>query len=300
MSRITAKRTIRTSFFVDLLDIGLNTTIMILTGSVVLLAEALEGASDLVASALLWIGLKASKKRADKDRPFGHGKALFSWTLISALVMLIFGGGLSLYFGIDRLLHPEEIQKIWLAYGALLISICSNGYALSVSMRRLLNGQPLGQLKQLLISSTNLETKNTFILDLTGTGAAVMGMISLLLYQFAGIIHFDGIGSILMGLIIIFSSVILIWGIKDYLAGKPASPEILKQIKDVVLAENTISKITELKTMYIGSEKLLLQLDIRLSQNISVQDSEILINDLKGKIMKAVPFVSIIQVEVQT
>src|SRR5687767_15948899 len=85
MSKISSKRTILTSFLVDLGDIALNVTVMIITGSVVLLAEALEGSSDLVASGLLWIGLHMSKKRPDKKHPFGYGKALFSWTLLSAV-----------------------------------------------------------------------------------------------------------------------------------------------------------------------------------------------------------------------
>ena len=50
MSKISSKRAILTSFLVDLGDIALNVTVMIITGSVVLLAEALEGGSDLVAS----------------------------------------------------------------------------------------------------------------------------------------------------------------------------------------------------------------------------------------------------------
>ena len=78
MTRISAKRTIMTSFLVDGMDIAINVTMMIITGSVVLLAEALEGASDTLASGLLLIGLGISKRRPDKNHPFGFGKALFS------------------------------------------------------------------------------------------------------------------------------------------------------------------------------------------------------------------------------
>jgi hypothetical protein len=60
MSKISSKRTILTSFLVDLGYIALNVTAMIITGSVVLLAEALEGGSDLVASGLLFVGSSPS------------------------------------------------------------------------------------------------------------------------------------------------------------------------------------------------------------------------------------------------
>src|SRR5688572_14104143 len=167
---------------------------MIVTGSVVLLAEALEGGSDLVASGLLFVGLRISSKRANKKHPFGFGKALFSWTLLSAVVMLVFGAGLSFYFGLRRFLDPQDISHIALAYGTLCISIVTNGYGVSVSARRLLDGRPLKELKHILINSTKVETKNTFILDMTGASAAVMGLISLILYQATGFKRFDGLG----------------------------------------------------------------------------------------------------------
>ena len=220
MPEISSKRAILTSFLVDLGDIALNVTVMIITGSVVLLAEALEGGSDLVASGLLFVGLRISKKRANKKHPFGFGKALFSWTMLSAFVMLVFGAGLSFYFGLQRFLEPEDISHIGLAYGALCISIVTNGYGVTVSTRRLLDGRPLKEFPQMLIGSTHVETKNTFILDTTGTSAAVMGLIALILYQGTGYKGFDGLGGMLMGVIIAVASISLIWGVKGYLAGK--------------------------------------------------------------------------------
>src|SRR5688572_10438454 len=127
--RISSGKTVWTSFLVDLGDIILNVIVMIVTGSAVMLAEAFEGLSDLVASGLLLIGLRKSKRRPNKKHPFGFGKTLFFWTLISAIIMLVFGGGLSIYFGVQRFIHPEELEKIYLAFGAVCISIITNGYA---------------------------------------------------------------------------------------------------------------------------------------------------------------------------
>ena len=300
MTRVTAKKTIMTSFIVDGIDIGLNVTMMIITGSVVLLAEALEGASDLVASGLLLIGLGISKKRPDKNHPFGFGKALFSWTLLSAMVMFIFAAGLSFYFGLKRFLEPEDIKHIGLAYLALSISIITNGYALSVSTRRLLHKNPISQLKHVFINSTHVETKNTFILDFTGTSAALVGMISLVIYEITGFKQFDGIGGMLMGIVIAISSVILIWGVKDFLSGKGASPEIIDKIRNTVLEDIHVKSITELSTLYLGSEKLLLHLDIEVNKSISAKQITEIIDQLKEKIKKEVKIVTNVQIETNT
>ena len=300
MKRITAKKTVTTSFLVDLADIIMNVIVMSITGSVVMLAEALEGGSDLLASAALLIGLSISKRRADKRHPFGYGKALFSWTLISALIMLIFAAGLSFYFGLKRFLDPHEIKSIYLAYGALGISIISNGYSFSLSTRRLLNGERFKNIIKIFLKSTHVETKNTFILDFTGTAAAVMGMISLIIYQAAGLQQFDGLGGMLIGLLIAFSSVVLIAGVKNFLIGKRATPAIEKQIKMAALRVKNVTEIFELHTMYLGSEKLLIHLDIGIEDPITLKDIEAVVEKVKEGVKKEVPIAYSIQIETKT
>ncbi len=299
VKQISSGRAVWTSFLVDLGDIILNTVVMIITGSVVMLAETFEGLSDLVASGLLLIGLRMAKRRPNKKHPFGFGKSLFFWTLISAIVMLLFGAGLSIYFGVQRLLHPEEIEKIFIAYGALCISIMTNGYALSISTRRLLEKQKLTKLFSIFLITTHVETKNTFILDMTGTLSAVLGMISLLLYQFAGIEYFDAIGAISIGILIGVSSIMLIMGVKDYLIGKTASAGMEESIRQATLKVKEVAGITELHTVYIGSEKLLVHLDINVKPE-DAEDMEQVVEKIKELIRKEVPVVYSIQVETRT
>jgi cation diffusion facilitator family transporter len=299
VKQISSGKAVWTSFLVDLGDIILNVIVMIATGSVVMLAEAFEGLSDLVASGLLLIGLRISKRRPNKKHPFGFGKALFFWTLISAIIMFIFGAGLSVYFGVQRFLHPEMIEKIHFAYGALCISIMTNGYALSLSTRRLLEKEKLSKIFRIFLTTTHVETKNTFILDLTGAASAIMGLISLALYQFADIQYFDAIGAILIGLLIAVSSIMLIWGIKDYLTGKTASAETEKSIRKAIEEVKENIEIVELKTMYIGSEKLLVHLDISV-QHADLENLEQIVEKVKEYIRKKVPVVYSIQVETRT
>lgn len=294
--KISSHKVVWTSFIVDLGDIIMNVIVMIITGSVVMLAEAFEGLSDLVASGLLLIGLRMAKRKPNKKHPFGFGKALFFWTLISAIVMLLFGAGLSIYFGVQRFLHPQEVEKIFIAYGALVISIMTNGYALSISTRRLLEKEKFTKLFRIFSTTTHVETKNTFILDLTGTLSAILGLIALLLYQLAGIEYFDALGAILIGIVIGVSSIMLIRGVKDYLIGKTASPDTEASIRKLTLEIKEVTGITELHTMYIGSEKLLVHLDITI-KSADKKDLEQVVEKIKEQIRKEVPIVYSIQVE---
>jgi cation diffusion facilitator family transporter len=299
MKRVSAAKAVTTSFFVDMADIVMNIIVMIVTGSVVLLAEAFEGASDLAASGVLLIGLRVSKRRPNKKHPFGYGKALFFWTLISAIIMLFFGAGLSIYFGLQRFIHPEEVSNIVLAYAALGISIITNGYALSLSSRRLLGKEHWKKIVSVFFESVHVETKNTFILDLTGTSAAIIGLISLLLYQLAALQQFDGIGAMLIGSLVAISSVVLIWGVKDYLIGKTASAELQDTIRQTALEVKHVVKVVKIETMYIGSEKLLVHLTVQI-QTANGGSVATIVEEIKERIKQEVRIVYFIQIETQT
>lgn len=211
---ITAKRAILTSFFVDLLDIILNVLIVFFTGSVVMVAEFFQAVADLVSSALLWVGLKRPEKE------------VYFWTMLSALIMLVVASSLSFYFGLQRFLHPENVENIYLAYMALLFAAVSNGYAFYVSARRILDGKHFFTLISAFKSSPFVTTKNTFVLDLMGMSSAIVGLGALMLYQLYGDVRFDGVGAMCIGIVSAFLSTHLILDLVAFIRGGRVSKEV--------------------------------------------------------------------------
>jgi divalent metal cation (Fe/Co/Zn/Cd) transporter len=116
--------------------------------------------------------------------------------------MLLLASTLSFYFGLQRFLQPEPIENILLAYAALLFAASSNGYAFYV--KRILDGRKLSRLARIFASSSRIMTKNTFVLDLMGMSAAMVGFIALILYQLIGEERFDGLGAMGIGLCWLF------------------------------------------------------------------------------------------------
>jgi divalent metal cation (Fe/Co/Zn/Cd) transporter len=74
---VSEQKVLITTFLVDLLDVALNLVVAIVTGSMVMLSEFFQGLADLTAAALLLVGYKRSRKRADKQHPFGYGKEIY-------------------------------------------------------------------------------------------------------------------------------------------------------------------------------------------------------------------------------
>ena len=94
-----------------------------------MVAQALEGGADLLSSGLILIGVKMSKRPADKRHPYGYGRELYFWTFVSGLATFGVTATLSFYFGLRRFLSPEPVHHLAAAYAVLLFTVFSNGYA---------------------------------------------------------------------------------------------------------------------------------------------------------------------------
>lgn len=298
--KISLKKVIATSFLVDLLDVVLSLTVAIISGSAIMFTETLEGISDLAASGILFIGFARSIKHPDKTHPFGYGREIYFWALISALITFGVTATFSIYFGVQKILHPHPVHNIYLVFIVLLIALGTNGYAFLLSYRRLLRKRSPKQIIKIFYRSSLVETKTTFILDLMGTIAAVIGLCALTIYVVTGNYALDGFGAICMGLVVALGAVFLIAGIRDLLVGRSASSEVELKIKKAALQIDEVDEVLGLKTLHMGPERLLVNLDVHMNGTLTTRQLEKLIDKIKAQIKKEVPTVKYLQVELET
>ena len=299
MEEISAKKVIVTSLIVDLIDIVTNIVVALLTGSIVMAAETLQGMADLTAVGFLLIGLIRSNRPADNAHPFGYGREIYFWTLISSIIMLTFTATLSFFLGLQRFLHPEILDQLYWAYIVLIIAVLTNGYALSLDIKRILGKKPLSLLLKEFFQSSKIETKTTFVLDLMGISAAIFGLLSLISYKVFSNASLDGVGAMGMGVILAILSYFLIMGVRDLLIGKRASRDIEKNIKKLTLSFPDVREIVDLKTENSGNH-ILIALDVNLKNKLTTDQIEKLVREIENKIKKDIPSAKEIQIELKT
>ena len=298
--RFSDEKAVKTSVKVDVIDVLLNATVALFTGSVVMLAETFQGISDLIVDGLTYIGMKRSKRLPTKKHPLGFGRELYIWSLFSVLVMFLVLTGLTLYFGFQRFVNPLPINHIFLAYLILIISFFTNSYSFSLGFRRILNGNPFWKIKQAFNQSTFLETKITFTSDLLGIAAAFFGLIALVLFEKTGTLWFDGLGAVIIGFLMVIFSLLLLNNVRDFIIGVSASEETKNRIKKAVLEFKKVEEILDLKTLVIGSNRLLVNLEIHVASGLVTEEIEKLIDKVKKNISEKVPSAYHIQVELET
>ncbi len=297
--QITIDRVVITSFIVDLSDVIISLAGTFLTGSVTMLSQTLEGFSDLFSSGFLYLGNKHSKRLPDKRHPYGYGRETYFWALMSGLVTFSIAATLSIYLGYQRFIEPEVIDSLPVALFALVFSFFSNGYSTFLSYKRLMRGKKTGQLYKTFINSPLIEVKTSFILDLIGTIASTFSLTALLIYKFSGDLRFDGIGAMVTGITLALLSIFILVGAKDLLIGRSAPTETLEKIEKAVLSFEKVKTIIDLRSSILGSNKLLITLEINVQDDLTTNELEILIDGIEEKIKKNIHWTALIQVELE-
>lgn len=298
--KVSSQRVVWTSFFVDIIDILSNIFVASISGSTVVLATALRGVADLMTTVFLLVGLKRAKRRANRDHAFGYGRELYFWAFLSNLAMLTVTGGLSFYFGWKHYYDPQPISNLFLSFAVLALGVATNIYALVLDARRLKQSNQTKSLWHGFFYSDLIEVKITFILDLMGVLTALLGIVALMLYRITGDARLDGLGAMVIASTVVLLASYLIIEIKDLLIGRSAQPEIEENIKEAAKKIKGVDHISDLRTLYIGSEKLLVNMVITIDPELHTNALEQVLEEIKTNVKDSVPVVKHILIEFET
>lgn len=106
-----------------------------ITGSSAMLSEGIHSVVDTGNQGLLLYGLHASRKPPNASHPFGYGKELYFWSLITAVMIFAVGGGMSFYEGIRHLISPSPITDPTWNYVVIGTAIVFESLSWSVAFR---------------------------------------------------------------------------------------------------------------------------------------------------------------------
>lgn len=300
MKAVSARRVIATSSLVSVSDVVLNVLIALASGSVVMASQALEATADLISSGLLYYGFNKANRPADKQHPFGYGKELYFWTLMSGFVMFGITSVFSIYQGYQRMLRPEPVANINIVYYVLIITMLTNFYSFTLSFKRLLGKRGLREIVSIFVNSNLVETKTVFVLDLMGASASFLSFVAMILYQFTGQMWFDGVGAVMVGVVMGMLAFSLIIEIKDLVIGVSAPLQVQNKIKNIVESIGKVHKVIDLRTMIVGNEKILVNLEVNLDDRLTTDEIEKLIDKIKLEVKKEVPSAKYIQIELES
>ncbi len=254
------------------------------TGSSAMLSEGIHSLVDTGNQILLLYGLKQAKKPADEEFPFGHGKEIYFWSFVVAILIFAVGSGVSIYEGILHVIHPAEIKNPMVNYIVLSLALIFEGGAWFFAFKEF--GKVKG--KRGYIEAVQRGKDPSMFVVLFEDSAAMLGLLIALLgiwlTQVTGIAVFDGIASILIGLILGGTAIWLAIETKGLLIGEGANKEVIDSIRRVAESFEEVEKVNELLTMHMGPEFLLVNISIRFKRGQLTRELEKIIEELDATI----------------
>ncbi|MEA3362580.1 MAG: cation diffusion facilitator family transporter [Thermodesulfobacteriota bacterium] len=270
-----------------------------ITGSSAMLSEAIHSLVDTGNQGLLLYGMKKAKKPADKNFPFGHGKEIYFWSFVVAILIFALGGGISVYEGIHHLLHPQPTTNPLINYLVLGLAIIFEGVAWLFALREFRRTKGNNG----YVDAINQTKDPSVLVVLFEDSAAMLGLlvalIGIALTQLTGNFYFDGSASILIGLILIGTAIWLARETKGLLIGESAEPQIVQGIHEIVQENAIIEAVNEILTMHMGPDFILVTMSADFVDSASADTVEEQIAALDLQIKARFPRVKRVFIEAE-
>lgn len=251
-----------------------------ITGSSAMFSEGIHSVVDTGNQMLLLYGLKQSKKPADERFPFGHGKEIYFWSFIVAIMIFAVGAGISIYEGIHRLLEPAPIENIMVNYIVLGLAMVFEGAAWFFALKEFKKAKG----KWGYFEAVQRGKDPSIFVVLFEDSAAMLGLIvallATILTQLTGNLYLDGIASIIIGLILAGTAIWLAIETKGLLIGERANVGVVDGIRKLAQSYDNIEHVNEVLTMHMGPEFILVNLSVDFEDSATAIEIENTISHL--------------------
>lgn len=260
-----------------------------LTGSGSMMAETIHSFADCGNQVLLLVGVRRSARPPDEKHPLGYGRDLYFWSFMVALLLFAGGGMFSVYEGVHKLMHPEPVEHVAIGIGILIVSLFIEGGATLSNIREMQK-----RAKGMPILRYVRESKDSDLIVVFGENSAasiglVIAIAGMGLAAVTGDAWWDGLGSLGIGIVLVFVAIFLAKEVKSLLVGEAADPDLQRTVVDLVTAHPDLDKLMELITIQQGPGQVMLSMKIEFRPGLSMPEGVAAIADFERQLAASCP-----------
>jgi len=262
------------------------------TGSSAMLTEGIHSLVDSANQLLLLHGRRRSQLPADAKHPFGYGRELYFWSFVVAILVFALGAGISVYEGVLLILNPEPATDPLIAFAVLGLAAGLEGWSTLAALADFNRARGSNSVWSEIRSSKDAPTlvvllENTGALVGLGLAAAGLGLSLITVNPF-----WDGMASVLIGLVLGCLAVILLFEAKGLLIGESADPRLVAAIARSAAAHAGVVKVHEVLTLHAAPEMVTAIISADFDDTISARAVEGIVAAIERDVAREFPIVT--------
>jgi cation diffusion facilitator family transporter len=227
------------------------------TGSASLLAEAIHSAADCANQALLLWGLREARRAASPEHPLGHGRAVYFWSFIVAVMLFSVGGVFSIVEGVHKWRAPEPMTGAWVAIPILGFGLIAESVSLWGALREVRKDRGSRSLWRWFRSTRQSELLVVVGEDIAALGGLALALAFITLAHVTGDPRWDAAGSIAIGALLVSVALLIAHEIKALLVGRSAEPELEHGIRAHLLAQREVAEVYGVLSQQLGADVMI-------------------------------------------
>ncbi|TGQ81322.1 cation transporter [Mesorhizobium sp. M8A.F.Ca.ET.207.01.1.1] len=270
------------------------------TGSSAMLSEGVHSLVDTGNGGLLLYGMHRAARPADSTHPLGHGRELYFWSFIVALLVFALGAGVSFYEGVVHILAPEPVANVKVNYVVLSLSFLFEGSSWLVALKEFRKQKGRQGWLRAVQSSKDPSVYTVLFEDsaaLLGLTVAFAGILAAEIFEMP---ELDGAASIGIGLILGATAIFLARESKGLLIGEPASPEVQRKVLAIVQQDPAVQRANGVLTVHMGPEEIVAALSIEFEDHLAAPEIEACVERIEARLKKEMPEIARLFVKPQT
>ena len=269
------------------------------TGSSAMWSEAVHSVVDTGNQLLLLHGMRRATLPPTPRHPFGYGLELYFWAFMVAILIFGLGAGVSLYQGVEKIRDPHPIQHAWASYAVLISAAVFEGSVWLMALRTFRR-----QIRRMtLLQAVRASKDPTIFTVLFEDTAALLGILVALAGVTASVVLenplFDGLASIVIGLILAMTALLLANECRSLLVGEAVSPEVTADLRRLVLSQAEVSGINELLTMHFAPREVLLNVSVSFVPSLPAAAIQDAVSRMEAMIKQEHPEIRRVFIEAQ-
>jgi zinc transporter 9 len=227
------------------------------SGSSSMLSELVHSVVDCGNQSLLLIGLRDSTNVADRKHPYGYGKAVYFWALVSALGTFFLGAGVSGTHAIGELMEPSLSEITWQVWGVLVVSFAVDGWVFTKTVRDIRQSMPEGSNTTFLAHLWTVRDP-ALLAVLLEDGAACLGIVmaiaGIAASHATGMPVFDGLAGVGISALLAAMGIILVRVNHRFLLGHAVDSETIDGIQKILLSRRSIDNVHSVQSQWTGPD----------------------------------------------